>query len=403
MRGGNGGGTTGSDGSSVSNAVGGGGGTQSAGGAAGGDESSGTTAGAGVSGTGGHGGGSLVSGDDLEAAGGGGGGGFFGGGGGGSGEVDGSGGAGGGGGSGFGPAGVTFGVSEALGNGSITITADPDTGACTTTTTVAPDDHRRRPSRWRSSPPSRADPGPAPSAGSPTRIRSPYSVLAHEGQDVRSRDERATLVDRVSRGPGRADRPTRVPGPQRDRRQRPGCRADRLPAPSDHRLRRGVLVRRPELRVRRALLRRLHRVLLHHLRHQRLSAGHGGGRLVEGRRLRLLQRPPLLHGLQLGLRRRAAAAARACAAATARAPPCHCAKGNCNNRRAGLQRVPLRPVQPVRRLPRPDRVPPRHLRPAVGDRTELHAHRGHRPVDRPPRRALPPPAQRRHRQDLDHR
>ena len=33
-----------------------------------------------------------------------------------------------------------------------------------------------------------------------------------------------------------------------------------------------------------------------------------------------------------------------------------------------LHRLPLRPVQPARRLPRSDRVPGRHLRPAVADR-----------------------------------
>ena len=45
--------------------------------------------------------------------------------------------------------------------------------------------------------------------------------------------------------------------------------------------------------------------------------------------------------------------------------------GNCNDFVSGCP-IPIRPVQPGRRLPREDRVPRRHVRPAVDGRPDLH-------------------------------
>ena len=144
----------------------------------------------------------------------------------------------------------------------------------------------------------------------------------------------------------------------------------------------------PELHVRRAVLRRLHRVLLHDLRGQRLPAGHGGGRLVEGRRLGLLRRPALLHGLQrrlrwLRVRRHRAVLGRLLGHRL------RVRQRQLQRTPGRLQRVPLRPVQPGRALPGSDRVPPGHLHPTLGDRGQLHHDTGHRQLHRPPRRALP--------------
>ena len=68
-------------------------------------------------------------------------------------------------------------------------------------------------------------------------------------------------------------------------------------------LRGGLPVQRIELPVRVAVLRRLHRVLLHAERCQRLPAGHDHRRVVEGRRVAVLRRRrPLLPGLQRPVR-----------------------------------------------------------------------------------------------------
>jgi len=113
------------------------GGTQTAGGLAGDSEVSGSGQ-DGSSGDGGNGAGDATH----NGGGGGGGGGYFGGGGGGA-IMSGHGQAsGGGGGSSFGPATGTFGVADAIGNGTASITYDPTTDACavpvTTVTTAAP-------------------------------------------------------------------------------------------------------------------------------------------------------------------------------------------------------------------------------------------------------------------------
>ncbi len=109
--------------------------------------------------------------------------------------------------------------------------------------------------------------------------------------------QRARRARREAPRPARADAP-QLPAEDRDRRQRDRGRAEGLPAAARLRVRGAVRVRRPELRVRLAVLRRLHRVLLHDDRQERLPAGHDRGGLVEGRRLAVLQRPPLLHRLQ---------------------------------------------------------------------------------------------------------
>jgi len=129
---GDGGAGGGGSGSPGAGALPGGGGTDSAGGTAG------TGATAGTAGTGGN---AAVEIGVAEAShGGGGGGGWFGGGGGGAASAPARVG-GGGGGSGFGPAGTTYGVAAAAGNGSVTITYDAEAGTCPeepTTTSGAP-------------------------------------------------------------------------------------------------------------------------------------------------------------------------------------------------------------------------------------------------------------------------
>ena len=141
------------------------------------------------------------------------------------------------------------------------------------------------------------------------------------------------LAERAAKLLGRAGTDAaQLPAEDRDRRQRGRGRAEGLPAPARLRVRGALRVRGPELRVRVAVLRRLHRVLLHDDRHERLPARHDRRGLVEGRRLAVLQRPPLLHRLQRDLpvrgrrasapttarTRRGAAAAATATATTAR-------------------------------------------------------------------------------------
>ncbi len=121
------------------------------------------------------------------------------------------------------------------------------------------------------------------------------------------------------------------------------------------------------------VLRRLHRVLLHGDRPEPVPSRLGARRLVEGRRLRLLQRPPLLHGLQLAGRRQLRLRPR-----------------RLQQPQDRLHQLPVRPVQPADLLHRPDPVPRRHLHRAVGDRRHLHHHGPLRRQHRLPRPALPP-------------
>ena len=134
------------------------------------------------------------------------------------------------------------------------------------------------------------------------------------------------------------------------------------------------------------MLRRIHGVLLHAHRSERLSARHDHRGLVEGRRLGpLRRRGPLLHRLQhdvrtLSVRRRR-----------------HLLRGvrgvrvrmrgrQLQQPQDGLHPLPLRPVQPARRLRRADRLPGRELcRPVdlrSGVRHQLPDRRGH-PLPRP--------------------
>ncbi len=132
------------------------------------------------------------------------------------------------------------------------------------------------------------------------------------------------------------------------------------------------------------LLCRVQRVLLLGQRRLQLLPGrYGDGRLVEGRQLVVLRRPPLLHGLQLGV------------------PVRHRLRWRVDLLRAGMRRnqlrmrpgrlrfvshrllpVPVRPVQPGSRLHRPHRLPGGGLRPSLGGRSHLHHRRRRRRRDR---------------------
>ena len=121
---------------------------------------------------------------------------------------------------------------------------------------------------------------------------------------------------------------------------------DRPPAAAHLGLRRGVQLPGPELRLRIAVLRRLHRVLLRDLRRQRLPGRVADRRVVEGRRLvaSAAGRPATTWTATspagLRLRRRRHLQRR-----RATAPPCGCGNGRCDHRKAGLHRVPLRQLQ----------------------------------------------------------
>ena len=133
---------------------------------------------------------------------------------------------------------------------------------------------------------------------------------AAAGDHVRSGDGHYSRAARAPQRPVPGDRCRRQPprSAQLHRslgagRQRPRDGARRPPPAAHVRLRRRLQLPRPELRLRLALLRRLHRVLLRHLRRQRLPDRLAHRRLVEGRRLQLLRRRrPLLHGLPQAVR-----------------------------------------------------------------------------------------------------
>ena len=111
-------------------------------------------------------------------------------------------------------------------------------------------------------------------------------------------------------------------------------RAEGLHPPARLRVRGAVRVRRPELRVRLAVLRRLHRVLLHDDRRQRLPAGHDRRRAGGRPTARATATAPATTSTAT---RPAAAAAAASAPDNCSNAPwgCSCGKGDCNNRKAG--------------------------------------------------------------------
>ena len=138
-------------------------------------------------------------------------------------------------------------------------------------------------------------------------------------------------------------------------------------------------MREYRLRLRQHVLLGVLRVLLLGERCQLVSREHRDGRLVEGGQLVFLRRPAVLHGLQFHLRLRERLRQRLLVLRDGLRPD------HVRLRPAGLQLlrdrllpVPLRAVQPERRLPGADRLPGRGLRPPMDGGSLVHHRRRRR-------------------------
>ena len=139
-------------------------------------------------------------------------------------------------------------------------------------------------------------------------------------------------------------------------------------------------MQRSELRLRRTVLRRVHRVLLRDHRSQRVSAGNGRGRLVEGRRLAVVQRTALLHRLQRDLPLRRWPDLRRqllqlSVGVRLRQPELQQPQG-------GMHGIPVRAVQPAAPDGGPHRVSSGLVRRRGARGGELRPHAGRRQLDR---------------------
>ena len=112
------------------------------------------------------------------------------------------------------------------------------------------------------------------------------------------------------------------------------------------------------LRLQQHVLRGILRVLLRGERRQLVSREHRDGRLVDGGQLVLLRRPTVLHGLQFHLRLRERLRQRLLVLRDGLRPDrVRLWPAGVQLLRDRLLPVPLRAVQPERRLPGPDRLP----------------------------------------------
>ena len=168
-------------------------------------------------------------------------------------------------------------------------------------------------------------------------------------------------------------KPTRLPETDDTGCYRPGRRSHDIPVSTCDRLCGDLLLLWAGLRLQRHMLRRIHRVLLHDVRRERVSVGDRPGRLVEGRWLGGLRQwarraSSLLHRLQyLGLRHLWVWVQRDLFRRLSGRDRLHLwmRSGKLRSSKDLLHRVSVRAVQSKHHLRRSDRMPRRDVHPPV--------------------------------------